>query len=79
MLLQSAVAYLPPSQAPSKTAPKPNNNVRRMYAAKSPACPVRKRSMLSFENVENVVKPPHSPVVRKRRISGLMPVRPDTL
>ncbi len=73
------VAYLPPSQAPSNTAPKPSTKVKRKYAAKSPGCPPRSKSMPSLEKVEKVVKPPHNPVVRKRRTSGLIPVRSEML
>ena len=77
--LQTTDAYLLPSHAPTSTAPRPNASVRAKYTTNNPVCPERSRSMPSAEKVENVVKPPHKPVVRKRRASGLMPERADTL
>lgn len=53
----------------------PTATLPAAYAAKAHQRPSSARTKDSFENVENVVNPPHRPVVARRRSSSLHPNR----
>ena len=58
-------------ERPSQTAPSPNTRCALTFQNADKVSPSRKKFMVSLLNVENVVKPPSTPMKTRARVSAV--------